>query len=261
MADPRGAAFFDLDKTLIEGSSAIHFGRAAYRAGMLSRRQIASDAWANIRFRLNGSTDEGTEELKQRILDAIAGWRVVDLARLGPDVLAGILPLLYRDMLDEAYSHQDAGRPVFIVTAASQELADTLARVLVLDGGVGMRSEVRDGVYTGRAAGPFTYREGKAAAIRELAAERGFDLAECYAYSDSESDLPMLRAVGHPVAVNPDAELARVARVEGWRIMRFDKLGRRLKLGAAVGTLALMGGGGGYLAARARPRQRRLRLR
>jgi HAD superfamily hydrolase (TIGR01490 family) len=261
MADPRGAAFFDLDKTLIEGSSAIHFGRAAYRAGMLSRRQIASDAWANIRFRLNGSTDEGTEELKQRILDAIAGWRVVDLARLGPDVLAGILPLLYRDMLDEAYSHQDAGRPVFIVTAASQELADTLARVLVLDGGVGMRSEVRDGVYTGRAAGPFTYREGKAAAIRELAAERGFDLAECYAYSDSESDLPMLRAVGHPVAVNPDAELARVARVEGWRVMRFDKLGRRLKLGAAVGTLALMGGGGGYLAARGRPRRRRLRLR
>jgi HAD superfamily hydrolase (TIGR01490 family) len=261
MADSRAAAFFDLDKTLIEGSSAIHFGRAAYRAGMISRRQILSDAWANIHFRLNGSTDEGTEELKQRILDAIAGWRVVDLARLGPDVLAGILPLLYRDMIEEAYSHQDAGRPVFIVTAASQELADTLARVLVLDGGIGMRSEVRDGVYTGRAAGPFTYREGKAAAIRQLAAERGIDLGASYAYSDSESDLPMLRAVGHPVAVNPDAELARVARTEGWRIMRFDKLGKRLKFGTAVGALALMGGGGGYLAARARPRRRRLRLR
>jgi len=261
MADPRGAAFFDLDKTLIEGSSAIHFGRAAYRAGMISRRQILSDAWANVRFRLNGSTDEGTEELKQRILDSIAGWRVVDLARLGPDVLAGVLPLIYKDMLDEAYSHQDAGRPVFIVTAASQELADTLAHVLVLDGGIGMRSEVRDGVYTGRAAGPFTYREGKADAIRQLAAERGIDLAESFAYSDSESDLPMLRTVGHPVAVNPDAELQRVARAEGWRIMRFDKLGRRLKLGAAVGTLALMGGGGGYLAARARPQRRRLRLR
>jgi HAD superfamily hydrolase (TIGR01490 family) len=261
MADPQGAAFFDLDKTLIEGSSAIHFGRAAYRAGMISRRQILSDAWANVRFRLNGSTDEGTEELKQRILDSIAGWRVVDLARLGPDVLAGVLPLIYKDMLDEAYSHQDAGRPVFIVTAASQELADTLAHVLVLDGGIGMRSEVRDGVYTGRAAGPFTYREGKADAIRQLAAERGIDLAESFAYSDSESDLPMLRTVGHPVAVNPDAELQRVARAEGWRIMRFDKLGRRLKLGAAVGTLALMGGGGGYLAARARPQRRRLRLR
>jgi HAD superfamily hydrolase (TIGR01490 family) len=261
MADSQGAAFFDLDKTLIEGSSAIHFGRAAYRAGMISRRQILSDAWANVRFRLNGSTDEGTEELKQRILDSIAGWRVLDLARLAPDVLAGVLPLLYRDILDEAYSHQDAGRPVYIVTAASQELADMLAHVLVLDGGIGMRSEVKDGVYTGRAAGPFTYREGKADAIRQLAAERGIDLAESFAYSDSESDLPMLHAVGHPVAVNPDAALQRVARAEGWRIMRFDKLGRRLKLGAAVGTLALMGGGGGWLAARARPRRRLPRLR
>jgi HAD superfamily hydrolase (TIGR01490 family) len=258
MADLRGAAFFDLDKTLIEGSSAIHFGRAAYRAGMLSRRQIASDAWANIRFRLNGSTDEGTEELKQRILDAIAGWRVVDLARLGPDVLAGILPLLYRDMLDEAYSHQDAGRPVFIVTAASQELADTLARVLVLDGGVGMRSEVCDGVYTGRAAGPFTYREGKAAAIRELAAERGFDLAECYAYSDSESDLPMLRLVGHPVAVNPDAELGRVARREGWEVLRFERLGRSLRVVGAAGLAAALGGLGSVVLSRrpAPPRRR-----
>jgi phosphoserine phosphatase len=171
-------------------------------------------------------------------------------------VLAGVLPLIYQDMLQEAYSHQDAGRPVFIVTAASQELADMLAHVLVLDGGIGMRSEVKDGVYTGRSAGPFTYREGKADAIRQLAAERGIDLSESYAYSDSESDLPMLRTVGHPVAVNPDSELHRVARAEGWRIMRFDKLGRRLKLGAAVGALGLIGGTGGYLAARARPQRR-----
>ena len=122
-----GAAFFDLDKTLMEGSSALHFGRAAYRAGMVSRRQLARDAWANLRFRLHGSTDEGTDELRERILDAIAGQRVVDLARLGPDVLTGILPLLYREMLEEAYAHQDAGRPVYIVTAASQELAEVLA--------------------------------------------------------------------------------------------------------------------------------------
>jgi len=260
MADPRSAAFFDLDKTLIEGSSAIHFGRAAYRAGMLSRRQILSDAWANVRFRLNGSTDEGTEELKQRILDAIAGWRVLDLARLAPDVLAGVLPLIYRDMIAEAYSHQDAGRPAFIVTAASQELADMLAHVLVLDGGIGMRSEVKDGVYTGRSAGPFTYREGKATAIRQLAAERGIDLAASYAYSDSESDLPMLRAVGHPVAVNPDAALERTARDEGWRIMRFDKLAPMLKIGAVTLTIALIGGGGGYAVARLRP-ERGLRTR
>jgi HAD superfamily hydrolase (TIGR01490 family) len=257
MTEPRGAAFFDLDKTLIEGSSALHFARAAYKAGMLSRRQLASDAWANIRFRLKGSTDEGTEELKQRILDAIAGWRVTDLARMGVDVLAGILPLVYRPVLDEAYAHQDAGRPVYIVTAASQELAEVLAHVLVFDGGIGMRSEVRDGVYTGRSAGPFTYREGKAEAIRELAESEGLDLSESYAYSDSESDLPMMRAVGHPVAVNPDSALEKVAREEGWRIMRFDKLGPAIKLGAGLAALLLAAGGGGYAIARSR-RPRRL---
>jgi HAD superfamily hydrolase (TIGR01490 family) len=256
MSDRPGAAFFDLDKTLMEGSSALHFGRAAYRAGMLSRRQIAMDLWANVRFRLNGSTDEGTEALKQRVLDAIAGQRVRDLARLGPQVLTGVLPAVYPEMLRVAWEHQDTGRPVYIVTAASQELAEVLARVLVLDGGIGMRSEIRDGMYTGRPVGPFTYREGKASAIRELAERDGIDLARSYAYSDSESDLPMLQAVGHPVAVNPDRELERVARREGWQIMRFDKLGRRLRLAAGAGVLALVGGGGGYLAGRLRPRRR-----
>jgi HAD superfamily hydrolase (TIGR01490 family) len=255
-----GAAFFDLDKTLIEGSSAFHFGRAAYKNGMLSRRQLAKDAWANIRFRLRGSTDADTDALRQRVLDALAGQRVIDLQRLGPDVLAGILPLLYRDVLREAYAHQDAGRPVYIVTAASQELAEVLAHVLVLDGGVGMRAEVRDGVYTGRPSGPFTYREGKAEAIRQLAEREGIDLSESYAYSDSESDLPMLRAVGHPVVVNPDSALEKVARAEGWRIMRFDRLAPMLKIGAAVLAVALLGGGGGYAAARMRP-ERGLRRR
>src|SRR5215216_5459526 len=260
MAGDKGAAFFDLDKTLIEGSSALHFARAAYKSGMLSRRQLAKDAWANVRFRLRGSTDEGTEELKQRVLDAVAGQRVIDLARLGPHVLAGVLPLLYREVLEEAYAHQDAGRRAYIVTAASQELADVLAHVLVLDGGIGMRSEVHDGVYTGRPAGPFTYREGKAEAIRELAAREGIDLAESYAYSDSESDLPMLWAVGHPVAVNPDSALEKVARAEGWRIMRFDRLAPMLKIGAGVVVLALAAGAGGYAAARLRrpPRWRQL---
>ena len=257
----RGAAFFDLDKTLIEGSSAIHFGRAAYKAGMVSRRQLARDAWANVKFRLEGSTDESTQALRERILASIAGVRQRDLARLGPEVLTGVLPLLYREVLSEAWRHQDEGRPAYIVTAAAQELADVLARVLVLDGAIGMRSEVEDGVYTGRLAGPYTYRAGKAEAISRLAEEEGIDLGACYAYSDSESDLPMLRLVGHPVAVNPDRELERVAREEGWEVMRFDKLGRRLRIGAVVAGVALVGGGGGYLAARLRPSGRRLRLR
>ncbi|MGB2711356.1 MAG: HAD-IB family hydrolase, partial [Conexibacter sp.] len=198
------------------GSSAYEFARASYRNGLLSRRQLAAGAWANVRFRLRGSTDAATGELRERIAQAIEGVRVVDLQRLGPEVLAGILPRVYPQMLHVAYEHQDAGRAVYICTAAAHELAELLAHVLGFDGGIGARSEVRDGVYTGRPDGPFTYREGKAQAIRELAAARGIDLAGSFAYSDSESDLPMLRSVGHPVVVNPDAELARIAREEGW---------------------------------------------
>jgi HAD superfamily hydrolase (TIGR01490 family) len=245
-AEPtRSAAFFDLDKTLMEGSSAFHFARASYKAGQLSRRQLARDVGANIRFRLQGSTDEATDALRNRVYEAIAGKRVADLQRLTPQILAGILPLIYPQMLEVAYRHQDAGRPVYIITAASQEIAELLAHVLVFDGGIGARSEVRDGVYTGRPDGPFTYREGKAEAIRQIAAEKGYDLHESWAYSDSESDLPMLRVVGHPVAVNPDAALARVAREQGWEIMRFDRLGRRLRIAGGAAAIGLLGAGGG----------------
>ena len=252
----RGAAFFDLDKTLIEGSSAIHFARASYRAGVLSRRQLAKDLWANVKYRLEGSTDEGTEMLRNRVLDGIAGRRVVDLARLAPGALAGILPRAYPEMLEEAWAHQDAGRPAYIVTAVSQEMAEMMAHVLIFDGGLGMRSEIADGRYTGRPDGPFTYREGKAEAIREMAARDGIDLAESYAYSDSESDLPMLRLVGNPVAVNPDPELRRIAREEGWRIIHFDKLRRRLRIAAAAAGVGAFGVAGGYVAAELRERRR-----
>ena len=252
----RGAAFFDLDKTLIEGSSAIHFARASYRAGVMSRGQLARDAWANVKFRLQGSTDAGADALRDRVLGAIAGQRVVDLARLTPDVLAGVLPRVYPEMLREAYGHQDAGRPVFIVTAASQEMAEMMAHVLIFDGGVGMRSEIVDGRYTGRPDGPFTYREGKAEAIRRMAAERGIDLAESYAYSDSESDLPMLRLVGNPVVVNPDPDLRRTAREEGWRVITFDRLRRRLRIAAAAAAVAGAGVAGGYVAGELRERSR-----
>jgi HAD superfamily hydrolase (TIGR01490 family) len=184
------------------------------------------------------------------VYEAIAGRRVLDLQRLTPQVLAGILPRVYPQMLEVAYRHQDGGRKVYIVTAASNEIAELLAHVLVFDGGIGARSEVRDGVYTGRPEGPFTYREGKAEAIRAMAEREGIDLSDSWAYSDSESDLPMLRVVGHPVAVNPDAELARVAREQGWEIMRFDRLGRRLRIFAALTAAGLLGVGGGYLGPR-----------
>ena len=251
------AAFFDLDRTLMAGSSAYHFGRAMYKAGQMSRRQIARDAIDQIRFRLEGATDAAVNVLLDRVLEGIKGQRVVDLRRMTPDVLAGILPRVYPQMLKIAYAHQDAGRPVYICTAASQEVADLLAGVLTFDGAIGTRSEIVDGSYTGRLDGPFTYREGKATAIRELAEREGYDLAESWAYSDSESDLPMLRAVGHPVVVNPDAELSRIAREEEWDVIRFETLGRRLKLGGAIVTALAAGGIGNAVVRRRAPVRRR----
>jgi HAD superfamily hydrolase (TIGR01490 family) len=247
--DERGAAFFDLDRTLMAGSSAYQFGRAAFKAGLISRRRLAADTWENIRFRMRGSTDTSMEAIKDRIFALLEGVRVRDMQRLAPDVLAGVLPRLYPRMLAIAYEHQDAGRPVFICTAASQEMAELMATVLTLDGAVGTMFETNGGVYTGRGGGPFNYREGKAQAIRELAEREDIDLAASWAYSDSESDLPMLRLVGHPVAVNPDAELARVARAEGWEVLRFERLGRRVRVGLAA---AAVGGIGSVALQRAR---------
>jgi HAD superfamily hydrolase (TIGR01490 family) len=236
--------FFDLDRTLMAGSSGFHWVRAAYRAGLISRKRLAADTMENIRFRLHGSTDEATREVQERVGSFLQDRRVRDLERLSPMVLAGVLPRLYPKMLQTAYEHQDAGRPVFIVTAASQGTADMLAHVLFFDGAAGSKLEERDGVYTGRFDGPFCYGEGKPVRMRQLAEEKGVDLAESWAYSDSHSDLPMLRAVGHPVAVNPDAELARVAREEGWDVMTFETLGRRLKVAAAFLAFSAVGGAG-----------------
>jgi HAD superfamily hydrolase (TIGR01490 family) len=254
------AAFFDLDRTLIAGSSAFQFARASCRAGMMTRGDLARGALANLRFRLQGSTDDATQALRERALEDLKGVRVRDLERLAPDILAGVLPKVYPQMLSEAYEHQDAGRSVYICTAAANEIAELLAHVLTFDGGIGARYEALDGVYTGRPAGPFTYRDGKVEAIRELAEREGIDLAQSWAYSDSESDLPMLRAVGHPVAVNPDAELARVAREEGWDVMRFETLGRRLKLAGAALTALAVGGVGSVVAAHGRSPSRVRRL-
>ncbi len=248
----RGAAFFDLDRTLMAGSSGLYWARAARGAGLLTRRRIARYGWENVKFRLRGSTDQATDRVRREVGEMISGQRVVDLQRLAPKVLAGVLPRLYPQMLAVAHAHQDAGRPVYICTAASQEMAEMLAHVLSFDGALGARSEVVDGRYTGRAAGPFTYREGKSVAMRELAAAEGIDLAASYAYSDSESDLPMLRTVGNAVVVNPDATLRRVAREEGWEVMRFEQLGRRLKAAAAFAFAALVGTGARTVAVRKR---------
>jgi HAD superfamily hydrolase (TIGR01490 family) len=257
----RAAAFFDLDRTLMAGSSGMHFARAAYRSGMVSRALLARWGLEHVRFRLQGSTDERTAEVLSQVKQLLAGVPERDIERMGPDLLAGVLPRIYPPMLDEVRTHQDAGRATFIVSAAGNGLVEILARVLGMDGGIGTRYEVgSDGLLTGRIVEPFVYGEGKVEAMRAFAAQHDVELDASWAYSDSASDLPMLRAVGRPVAVNPDAELATVAAEEGWQVMRFEKLGRRLAIAGATVFAAALGGMGTMLARR-RPAARRVALR
>jgi HAD superfamily hydrolase (TIGR01490 family) len=254
-------AFFDLDRTLMAGSSGMHFGRAAYRSGMVSRRQMARWAIDHLRFRLKGSTDSDTDELVRQVKDLLDGVPERRLKRMVPDLLAGILPRIYPQMIDEVRSHQDGGRPTFIVSAAGDGIVSLLAGVLDMDGGIGTRYEVdAEGNYTGLLDGGLVYGAGKVPPMRRFADEHGIDLDASWAYSDSASDLPMLELVGNPVVVNPDAELAEIAKQRGWRVMRFEKLGRRLAVAATVLAAGAIGGSGTWLAARWRPKSPARRL-
>src|SRR5665811_2466776 len=257
----RAAAFFDLDKTLMAGSSGMQFARVATRHGIVGRRQLARWGFEHLRYRLRGTTDERTSEVLRVVRELIAGVPARTIERMNPEVMAAILPRVYPQMLDEVNAHQDAGRATFIVSAAGNGVVETLAAVLGMDGGIGTGYEVdAEGAFTGRLDGPFVYGPGKVEAMEAFAAEHGIDLAESYAYSDSLSDLPMLRAVGHPVAVNPDPPLAEIAREEGWQTMRFERLGRRL-VALAVTLLATIAGfGASRIAARRRSPRRPWRL-
>jgi HAD superfamily hydrolase (TIGR01490 family) len=241
-AGRRAAAFFDLDKTLMAGSSGMQFARVATRQGIVGRRQLAHWAVEHLRYRLRGTTDERTGEVLRVARELITGVPAVKIARMGPEVMADILPRVYPQMLAEVHAHQDAGRPTFIVSAAGNEIVESLARVLGMEGGIGTSYEVDPaGNFTGRLDGPFVYGPGKVEAMESFAAAHGIDLAASYAYSDSLSDLPMLRAVGNPVAVNPDPPLAAIAKQEGWQVLRFERLGRRL-LAVLVTVLATAAG-------------------
>ena len=258
----RAAAFFDLDKTLMAGSSGMQFARVATRHGIVSRRQLASWAVEHLRYRLRGTTDERTNEVLRVARDLISSVPAREIERMNPEVMAAILPRVYPQMLDEVYAHQDAGRATFIVSAAGNGVVEPLARVLGMDGGIGTSYEIDgDGAFTGRFDGPFVYGPGKVEAMESFAAEHGIDLAESYAYSDSISDLPMLEAVGHAVVVNPDPPLAEIAKREGWQTMRFERLGRRL-VALAVTLLATVAGfGASRIASRRKAPPRRFPVR
>jgi HAD superfamily hydrolase (TIGR01490 family) len=255
----RAAAFFDLDKTLMAGSSGMVFARVAGRHGLVSRKQIAIWGRDHVRYRLRGATDDETKELLKVARETFKGVPEVEINRLAPEVLAGILPRIYPEMLDEVHRHQDEGRPTFIVSAAGNDMVAELARVLRMSAGIGTSYEVGpDGNYTGKLNGPFVYGEGKVEAMRAYAAEHDIDLAGSFAYSDSASDLPMLRAVGNAVVVNPDEDLLRVAKAEGWQVMRFERLGRKLAIAGATAFAAAVAGSSRALVARRR-QGRRLR--
>ena len=241
----KGAAFFDLDKTLMAGSSGMVFARVANRKGFVPRGQLARWGWDHLRYRLRGHSDEQTNAVIDVAKRVFAEIPERDVERMAPEVLAGILPRIYPQMLDEVHRHQDEDRATFIVSAAGNELVKALAAVLGMEGGIGTRWEVgADGRFTGEMDGPFLYGKGKVEAMRRFAAKHEIDMDASFAYSDSVSDLPMLRSVGHAVVVNPDADLLEIARQEGWQVMRFEKLGRRLAIAAATALAAAVGGAG-----------------
>lgn len=247
------------------GSSGMVFARVANRKGFVPRGQLARWGWDHVRYRLRGSSDAQTNAILDVAKRIFAEILERDVERMAPEVLAGILPRIYPQMLDEVHRHQDEGRATFIVSAAGNDMVKALAAVLRMEGGIGTSWAVGpDGKYTGEMDGPFVYGKGKVEAMRRFAAKHDIDMDASFAYSDSVSDLPMLRSVGHAVVVNPDADLLEIARQEGWQVMRFEKLGRKLAIAGAT-ALAAAAGGAGALASRRRssggPRSARGALR
>ncbi len=237
------AAFFDLDRTLIAGSSAFIMARAARSAGFVPTRQFVRDGVSALAFKLRGSSDGSAGGVRDRVLGAVTGMRQDDLIALNAEVLPKLLQKIRPEARRLLDIHRHAGRNTYIVSAAPIELVESLAHSLGMTAGIGTRGEVVDGVYTGQLAGPFCYGPGKVAAMEEFARWDGLDLAQCYAYSDSASDLPMLEAVGHPVAVNPDAQLARHARRNAWPIVHFSQRTKSVirRSVAAAGATAIAG--------------------
>jgi len=237
------AAFFDLDRTLIAGSSAFALATAARALKLMPTHELLRDALSAATFKFRGDHDtDAADNARDRILGFIGGQRQDDLASLNERVLPVLLGKIRPEARRLVDIHRHAGRATYIVSAAPQEIIEPLATSLGMAGAIGTRGKVVDGVYTGELDGPFCYGQGKVDAIAALARWEALDLNQCYAYSDSASDLPMLEAVGHPVAVNPDAKLERHARTHGWPIVIFSErtktVIRRTVTGAASTAFA-----------------------
>lgn len=219
---PPTAAFFDLDKTIIAKSSTLAFSKPFFHSGLLNRRTVLRSAYAQFVFALSGADEDQMERMRAFITSMCTGWDAAQVREIVNETLHEIIdPLVYDEAVRLIDEHKAAGRDVVIVSSSGEELVAPIAAMLGADHMVATRMVVEDGLYTGE-IGYYVYGPAKADAIRELAAVRGYELAESFAYSDSVTDLPMLEIVGHPNAVNPDRGLRKVAVDRGWPIVAFS---------------------------------------
>ncbi|GBD84096.1 phosphoserine phosphatase [bacterium BMS3Abin02] len=218
------AAFFDLDKTIIAKSSTLAFGRPLYKAGLLNRRALLKAGLAQISYRMFGADHDQMERARGEMMAIIKGWDQQQLRRIARETVDEVVaPLVFAEALAIIDEHLQAGRLVVIVSSSAEEIVDPLASHLRVDRVIATRAAVDDhGRYTGE-IDFYAYGQGKAEAIEEFARREGISLPESFAYSDSHTDIPMLEAVGHPVAVNPDKELAKVAEERDWEILHFER--------------------------------------
>jgi HAD superfamily hydrolase (TIGR01490 family) len=240
------AAFFDLDKTVIARASMVAFGRPLYREGLISRWLLLRALYGQLVYLYVGADHERIHRMRDSVLALTKGWHQDQVRRIVRETLLEVVePIVYDEAVELIRDHQRQGRRVFIVSASPEEVVEPLAEHLGADGVIATLSTVdQEGRYTGE-VDFYSYGPYKAEAIRAIAEQQGIDLAGSFAYSDSATDLPMLEAVGHPVAVNPDRELARVARERGWEVRWFTqkvRLRDRVAWPQAKQTAAVGGG-------------------
>lgn len=219
------AAFFDVDNTLIRGSTIYFLGRGMYQRGYFTKKDISRFVLANLRFRLTGK--ENKEEIarfQKSATDFIGGHSVKDIEAIAQEIYDEyVSPAIWQGTIEIAQKHLSSNEEVWLVTAAPEDMAVLIAKRLGLTGALGSKAEIKDGAYTGAMLGALLHGKEKVIAVQDLAQRTGLDLAECYAYSDSHNDLPLLQCVGHPSAINPDAILGLRAMAEGWPIYDFRK--------------------------------------
>jgi HAD superfamily hydrolase (TIGR01490 family) len=244
--DPTGAAFFDVDNTMMQGASIFHFARGLASRGFFHSRDLARFAWQQIAFRVGGQESaEGMADAREAALAFVAGREVEEIVRLGEEIYDELMAdRIWGPTRALAQMHLDAGQRVWLVTATPVELASIIARRLGLTGALGTVAETENGCYTGRLIGVPLHGPAKAEAIRALAEREGLDLSRCTAYSDSINDVPMLSATGHAVAINPDPDLKKAAREHGWEIRDFRTARKAARIGVptAAGVGAVAGG-------------------